>query len=108
MSATPPPATAMNGIPDPPSYLDQNLVKRWEELAPIAAKNGSLTPRTADSFARYIIAEQEYLRAVRRVLASLRTGNVTDAGQWSMVQDRFFREMQSTSRLFGLSPDAML
>lgn len=98
----------MNGIPVPPAYLDQNLVKRWEELAPIAVKNGSITPRTVDSFARYIIAEQEYLRAVQRVLAALRTGNVTDANAWSMVQDRFFREMQSTSRLFGLSPDALL
>ena len=105
---TPPKKKTVNGIPDPPAYLDQNLVKRWKELAPIAVKNGSLTPRTVDSFARYIIAEQEYLRAVQRVLAALRTGNVTDAGQRSMVQDRFFREMQSTSRLFGLSPDALL
>lgn len=95
-------------FPDPPDYLDQGLVKRWNELAPIAARNGSLTRKTADAFARYIIAEQEYLRAVQRVLNALRTGNVTDAGQWSMVQDRFFREMTTTSKLFGLSPDSLL
>lgn len=105
--STPPPMVA-GSFPAPPEYLDQNLVKRWNELAPIAARKGTLTRNTVDAFARYIIAEQEYLRAVQRVLNALRTGNVTDAGQWSMVQDRFFREMQSTSRLFGLSPDGLL
>ncbi len=55
------------------------------------------------------IAYRESIRKEKqRVLAALRTGNVTDASQWSMVQDRFFREMQSTSRLFGLSPDGLL
>ena len=98
----------MNAVPHPPDYLDENLVKRWHELAPIAVKNGSLTPRTVDSFARYIIAEREYLRAVQRVLTALKTGDATDANAWSMIQDRFFREMQSTSRLFGLSPDGLL
>lgn len=97
-----------NDFPAPPDYLDQNLVKRWNELAPIAVRKGTLSRNTVDAFARYIIAEQEYLRAVQRVLTALRTGNVTDAGAWSMVQDRFFREMQSTGRMFGLSPDGTL
>ena len=63
---------------------------------------------TVDAFARYIIAEQEYLRAVQRVLLALRTGNTSDAAAWSQVQDRFFRELQGAGRMFGLSPDADL
>ena len=54
------------------------------------------------------MSEQEYLRAVQRVLSALRTGNTSDAAAWSQVQDRFFRELQSTGRMFGFSPDADL
>ena len=94
-------------FPAPPDYLDQNLVKRWNELAPIAARKGTLTCSTADAFARYIIAEQQYLRAVQRVLNALRTGNVTDAAQWSSVQDRFFKEMENSGKAFGLTPGSL-
>lgn len=55
-----------------------------------------------------MIAEQEYLRAVQRVLAALRIGNTSDAAQWSQVQDRFFRELQAPGRAFGLTPDGGL
>ena len=94
--------------PAPPGYLDENLRKRWDELAPPAAAKGTLSDSSVDAFARYIIAEQEYLRAVQRVLQALRTGNTSDAATWSQVQDRFFRELQSSAKTFGLSPDSTL
>ena len=100
--STPPP------LPTAPGYLDDNLRKRWDELAPLVASRGLLNAASADAFARYIIAEQEYLRAVQRVLNALRTGNTSDAATWSQVQDRFFRELQSSGRMFGLSPDSTL
>lgn len=95
-------------VPAAPSYLDQNLRQRWDYLAPLAVARGALSASSVDAFARYIIAEQEYLRAVQRVLQALRTGNASDAATWSQVQDRFFRELQSTGRMFGLSPDSTL
>ena len=95
-------------LPPAPGYLDENLRKRWDELAPLAVAKGALSDSSADAFARYIIAEQEYLRAVQRVLSALRTGNTSDAAAWSQVQDRFFRELQSGGRMFGLSPDSTL
>jgi len=39
-------------------------------------------------------------------LRALRTGSTSEAAAWSQIQDRFFRELQSSGRLFGLSPDA--
>ena len=45
---------------------------------------------------------------MQRVLAALRTGNTSDAAQWSQVQDRFFRELQATGKMFGLSPEGGL
>lgn len=95
-------------VPAPPGYLDQNLRQRWAALAPLAVARGALSASSVDAFARYIIAEQEYLRAVQRVLQALRTGNTADAATWSQVQDRFFRELQAVGRMFGLSPDSTL
>ena len=105
MSSLPPPM-ASAAFPAPPDYLDQGLIRRWNELAPIAARKGTLCAATADAFARHIIAEQQYLRAVQRVLTALRTGNVADAKDWSSVQDRLFKEMESSGKAFGLSPGA--
>jgi hypothetical protein len=90
---------------DPPDYLEGDLRVRWAQLAPIAAKSGRLTQRNADAFARYIIAEQEYLRAVHHSLSALRRGDVSDAAAWSQIQDRYFRECQASGRAFGLAPD---
>jgi len=106
MSDTCPPKKA-GSIPAPPEYLDQNLIKRWNELSPIAARKGTLTHSTVDAFARYIIAEQEYLRAVQRVLTALRTGNVADASQWSSIQDRFYKEMETSGKAFCLTPGTL-
>ena len=74
----------------------------------MAVISGYLSEATADAFARYIIAEQEYLRAVQRVLAALRIGDAPDAAAWSQIQDRFFRELQSAGKTFGLSPDSRM
>ena len=95
-------------IPVPPAYLDENLSARFSELAPAAVRNGTLTNSTADAFTRYVIAEQEYLKAVQRVLNALRIGDMSGAAQWSQVQDRFFRELQAGGRTFGLTPDGDL
>lgn len=97
---------ASAAFPAPPDYLDQGLIRRWNELAPIAAKKGTLSEATADAFARYIVAEQQYLQAVQRVLNALRTGNTDAAKDWSSVQDRFFKEMESSGKAFGLAPGA--
>ena len=94
--------------PEAPGYLDQNLTLRWYQLAPIAARNGTLTNCSVDAFARYVIAEQQYLRATQRVFDALRAGDTSDAAAWSQIQDRLFRELQASGKIFGLTPDTDL
>ena len=92
-------------VPDPPSYLDATLRERWAELAPQAVRRGTLGEATADAFARYLIAEQEYLRATQCTLYALRTGNSADAGAWSAVQDRLQKQLTAAGKAFGFTPD---
>ena len=94
--------------PPPPDYLDQGLRTRWNELASIAWKKGALTKSTVDAFARYVIADREYLKATQHSLRALQTGNVSDAATWSQIQDRYFRELHQTGKVFGMSPDSDL
>ena len=94
--------------PPPPDYLDQGLRTRWNELAPIAWKKGTLTKSTVDAFARYVIADREYLKATQHSLRALQTGNVSDAATWSQIQDRYFRELHQTGKVFAMSPDSDL
>lgn len=100
MSAAPP------GVP-PPAYLDESLRLRWAELAPVVSP-GTLTRATAGAFARYVVAEQEYLRATQHALRALHVGLADEAAVWSAVQERFGRELTALGRMFGLTPDAKI
>ena len=94
--------------PAPPDYLDDALRRRWAALAPLTVANGTLTAATADAFARYIIAEQQYIRSVQHTIDALHRGDAPDARIWAAVQDRFARQLAVTGRGFGLTPDAQL
>lgn len=102
-------ATAHRGAAEvlPPAYLDEGLRQRWAELAP-AAYPGTLSRATADAFARYVVAEQEYLRAARHALQALHVGDADEAAKWSAVQERFAREIAWLGGRFGLTPGAEL
>lgn len=92
---------------DPPGYLDEALTQRWHELVALVSP-GTLNAATADALARYVIAEQQYLRAVQQVFFSLRSGDAAGAAQWSLVEERLCRVLYTSGRAFGLSPDAEL
>lgn len=94
--------------PAPPDYLDTALRRRWEALAPLAVANGTLTAATADAFARYIVAEQQWLRSVQHTMDALHRGDAPGARMWTAVQDRFARQLAASGRGFGLTPDATL
>ncbi len=99
-------AKIQNAVPAAPRWMAGSLSDRWNDLAPIAVMKGTLSESTADAFARYIVAENQYLQAVQRVLNALQTGNTDAAKDWSSVQDRFFKEMESSGKAFGLAPGA--
>lgn len=88
---------------EPPSYLPQSLAAKFRKLAPILIRMGILTSLDADGLARYLIAEQNYLRATNRLTAAMNTGNTAEADKWSAIQDRFFRQCRSAGSDLGLT-----
>lgn len=87
----------------PPSYLSQTLKSKFEKLAPVLIRMGVLTSLDADGLARYLIAEQNYLRATNRLMAAMNAGNTAEADKWSAIQDRFFRQCRASGSDLGLT-----
>ena len=88
---------------EPPSYLSGSLAKEFRELAPILIKMGVLTAVDADGLARYLVAKNNYIRASNRLTAAINSGNTREAGTWSAIQDRFFRQCRSAGGDLGLT-----
>jgi len=87
----------------PPSYLPKSLADKFNKLAPILLRAGILTAVDADGLARYLIAEQNYLRATNRLTAAMNAGNTAEADKWSAIQDRFFRQCRAAGSDLGLT-----
>jgi len=88
---------------DPPHYLPASLAKKFRELAPVLIRMGVLTVLDADGLARYLLAEQNYLRATIRLTSAMNAGNPDDSQKWSAIQDRSFRQCRSAAADLGLT-----
>lgn len=95
----PPPVKVL----EPPRYLQASLVEKFNLLSPILIKMGVLTSVDGDCLARYLIAENNYLRATNRLTAAMNTGNTVEADKWSAIQDRFFRQCRAAGGDLGLT-----
>lgn len=94
-----PPAKSL----EPPAYLTESQAKKFRELAPILISMGVLSSLDADGLARYLIAEQHYLRATNRLTQAMNAGNTAEADKWSAMQDRFFRQCRAAGSDLGLT-----
>lgn len=88
---------------DPPMYLQPSLAEKFRKLAPVLINMGVLTSLDADGLARYLIAEQNYLRATNRLTSAMNAGNTAEADKWSAIQDRFFRQCRAAGSDLGLT-----
>ena len=88
---------------DPPIYLTDSQAEKFRQLAPVLIQMGVLTSLDADGLARYLIAEQNYLRATNRLTKAMNAGNTAEADKWSAMQDRFFRQCRAAGSDLGLT-----
>ena len=86
-----------------PSYLPSALKSRFTELAAILADSGKTTTLHSDVLARYLIAEQNYLRVTNKVNSAMNAGLSDDTNRWSAIQDRYFKQMRACEADLGIA-----
>ena len=87
-----------------PAYLSGTLRDRWDHLAPALVAMGTLDPLNADLAAKYILAENEYLRVSNLVQAAISRGDPEDSNKWLAAQDRLTKQILSLGDELGLNP----
>lgn len=86
-----------------PSYVTGSLLKEFNRLAPVLVKMGTLSSVDGDVLARYLIARQQYVHATNEVTKALAGGTLSNVEKWSVVQDRFFKQVRASAAELGLS-----
>lgn len=89
-----------------PGYLGGALARRWEELAPELVKMGTLDSLNADLLAKYILAENEYLKVSALVQEAISNGAGDDATKWIGVQDKLTKQILTLGAELGITPSA--
>lgn len=92
-------------IPDAPAWLSGALLKRWDELAPIFTRMGTLSELEAGTLARYIVAENNYLQISNQLQRALANGDGEDAGRWLSAQDKVIRQILTLGETLGLTAE---
>ena len=87
-----------------PAYLAGTLQERWTLLAPQLQAMGALDTLNAALLAKYILAENEYLRISELVQRSISAGDAEEAGKWLTAQDRLTRQILTLSAELGMTP----
>lgn len=90
----------------PPKYLPTSLQDKFSSLAADLVSMGTMTTVDADTLARYLIAESNYLRCTNRVTAAINAGNTSEADRWVSIQDRYFRQLRAGAADLGLNARA--
>lgn len=86
-----------------PAYLPETMAARFSELAALCVRMGTLTALDVDVLAKYLIAENEYLRITNKVTAALNAGDSASADRWISAQVRIQRESISLAGELGLT-----
>ena len=89
-----------------PKYLAGSLVKRWEALAPELVKMGMLDRLNADLLAKYILAENEYLKISDRVQTAIKSGDGDEATRWINAQAKLNSQILTLGAELGITPGA--
>ena len=89
-----------------PAYLAGTLAARWNQLAPELQRLGTLDALNVDLCAKYILAENEYLRISNLVQESIAREDSDNAAKWIAAQDRLTRQILALGAELGITPRA--
>lgn len=86
-----------------PNWLPEDLRAEFNDLRGQLVALGIFAKLDRDTLARYLIAHQIYLRAVRYVQFALDKGDSAGADKWSSVQNKYFKQCRECANDLGLT-----
>lgn len=92
-------------VPEPPSYLAGSLRDRWDDLAPIFTRMGTLSYLETSILAKYIVAENNYLQASNQLQRAMASADGEDTAKWISVQDKLLKQILTLGETLGLTAE---
>lgn len=92
-------------VPAAPAWLAGSLRQRWDELAPIFTRMGTLSELETGNLARYIVAENNYLQVSNNLQRALSSGDAEDVGKWLTAQEKLIRQIITLGETLGLTAE---
>ena len=89
----------------PPSYLNKNQKKKFKDIADKLVKLGIMTELDVDCLARYVLAQDLYLKYTEQITKLLEDDepSITLLKELQNLQDKAFKQAQSSARDLGLT-----
>lgn len=87
----------------PPKWLPEELKKDFRAVGKRLIAAGLYTELDADTLARYLIAQNEYMMATRHVDKAYQERDPEEVEDWSRIQDRHFKQARNCANDLGLT-----
>lgn len=87
----------------PPKWLPEGLRKDFRAVGKRLIAAGIYTDLDADTLARYLIAQSEYLMATSHVHKAYQERDPEEVEDWSRIQDRHFKQARNCANDLGLT-----
>ena len=87
----------------PPKWLPDELRKDFRAVGKRLIAAGLYTDLDADTLARYLIAQSEYLMANSHVHKAYQERDPEEVEDWSRIQDRHFKQARNCANDLGLT-----
>ena len=91
--------------PEAPAWLAGSLLARWTELAPVFWRMGTLSELEVPTLARYILAENNYLKVSDQLQTALSKGDAEEVGKWLTAQDKLIKQILTLGEALGLTAE---
>lgn len=89
----------------PPSYLNKNQKKKFKDISDKLVKLGIMTELDVDCLARYVLAQDLYLKYTEEIAKELEDEelSISILKELQTLQDKAFKQAQSSARDLGLT-----
>ena len=87
----------------PPDYLTANQKKTFSKISEQLRKLKIMGETDVDALARYVLANDFYIHAVRQMRKKEVKNDPIAFEAWSKVQERYFKQCRSSANDLGLS-----